>query len=161
MHRLNSKQIAVPVLALLMLAGSAFAQAPKMEPEPGKARGMGECRMSEPGHMIPGLTEEQQTRIKTMRVEHMKAMQSLRNQLGEKKARLRTLTTGDKVNMTEVNKMIDEIGSLRTKMMKQKEQHRQEIRNLLNDEQRIFFDTRHKMHEKGERQRHEAMPRMR
>lgn len=161
MHLLRPKQIVLPVLVGLLIAGSAFAQTPMMEPEPGK--GMGECRMSKDRSMIPGLTEEQQARFKAMKVEHMKAMQALRNQMGEKNARLRTLTTGDKVNMTEVNKMIDEIGGLRTKMMKLKEQHRQDVRQMLNDEQRLLFDARQPRH--GEREgdcpRHEATPRAR
>lgn len=173
MNGLRAKQIVLPVLVAMVLAGSAFAQVPKMEP--GKGMGMGECRMSEPGMMIPGLTEEQQTQLKAMRVENMKAMQALRNQLGEKKARLRTLTTADKVNMAEVNKMIDEIGTLQTKVMRIKEQHRQDIRQMLNDEQRLFFDARGAMRGGGEGQgrgacggdcegdgpRHEATPHMR
>ena len=84
----------------------------------------------------------------------MKAMQPLRNQLGEKKARLRTLTTADKVNMTEVNKVIDDIGAMQTQLMKLKEQRRQEIRKLLNDEQRVMFDAHHGSHDGP---RHEGM----
>ena len=84
----------------------------------------------------------------------MKAMQPLRNQLGEKKARLRTLSTADKVNMTEVNKIIDDIGAMQTQLMKLKEQHRQEIRKLLNDEQRVMFDAHQPLHDGP---RHEGM----
>lgn len=150
MLKLRSRKIVLPIVALFLIVGTAFAQPPKMEAKGGEEQDMHCCKM--PEHkgmmqgMIPGLSEEQQGQIKALRTEHMKAMQPLHNQLGEKKARLQTLTTADKVNMAEVNKVIDEIGKLQTQLMKLKEQHRQEIRKLLNDEQRIMFDAHQPMH---------------
>lgn len=144
---LKSKQIVLPIAALLIIAGSAFAQPPMMEQKGAEEQGMRGCKMSEHRGMIPGLSEEQLERIKTLRTEHMKALQPLRNQLGEKKARLRTLTTADKVNMTEVNKVIDDIGNMHTQIMKLKEQYRQEIRKMLNDEQRLLFDSHQPPHD--------------
>ena len=150
----RSKQIMLPIAALLFITGSAFAQPPGMQEQAAGREGTRGSRMAEYKGMIPGLSEEQQEQIKTLRTEHMKAVQPLRNQLGEKKARLRTLTTADKVNMTEVNKVIDEIGMLQTKMMKLKVQHQQSIRGLLTDEQRVFFDSHQPGHDGP---RHEGM----
>lgn len=147
MLKLRSKGIMLPIAALLLVAGTAVAQPPGM-PEQGPGReGMPGCKMSEHKDMIPGLSEEQQEQIKALRVKHMEATKPLRNELGEKKARLRTLTTADKVNMTEVNKVIDDIGKLQTQLMKLKEQHRQDIRKLLNDEQRVMFDAHQGPHD--------------
>src|ERR1035437_7446258 len=49
------------------------------------------------GHkMIPGLTDEQQTKMKNLRGEQMKATQLLKAQHAEKAAHLKTLTLADK-----------------------------------------------------------------
>jgi Spy/CpxP family protein refolding chaperone len=90
---------------------------------------------------IPDITEDQQGKIDALRTDHMKTMQSLRNQKNEKRAHLQTLRTADKADMNAINKTIDEIGALQTKMMKERENHIQEVRNLLTDEQRISFDS--------------------
>ena len=147
MLKLRSKQIVLPIAALLLISGTAFAQQPGMHEKGAEREGMHGCKMSEHKGMIPGLSEEQQEQIKTLRIKRMERMQSLRNQMAEKKARLRTLSTADKVNMTEINKVIDDIGAMQTQMMKLKEQHRQEIRKMLNDEQRVMFDAHQPMHD--------------
>jgi hypothetical protein len=43
--------------------------------------------------------------------------------------------------MTAINKTIDEISVLKTTIAKKREAHKQEVRKLLNDEQRLFFDA--------------------
>jgi Spy/CpxP family protein refolding chaperone len=89
------------------------------------------------------LTAEQKTQIEKLKTAHMKEMIGLKNQLQEKKAHLHTVSTVDKVDMVEVNKTIDEIGALKTEMMKKKEAHKQEVRKLLTEEQRLKFDMQH------------------
>jgi Spy/CpxP family protein refolding chaperone len=69
--------------------------------------------------------------------------------LGEKKARLRTLSTGVKVDMDKINRVIEDFGEMRTEMMKMRAQHRQDIRELLTDEQRVMFDLHHPGHHDG------------
>ncbi|UCF71686.1 MAG: periplasmic heavy metal sensor [candidate division WOR-3 bacterium] len=158
MLRAKSRQTMLLAAAVMVLAGSAYAQKPDMEMEHGGRRCMVEGR-GEHMMMIPDITEQQKEQIKSLRVEHMKEMKPLRNQLAEKKARLNTLTTADKVDMSEVNKIIDEIGKMKTGIMKLKEQHRQDVRKLLTDDQRLFFDSHQPMHHEGPQ--HKAMPHMR
>jgi len=71
----------------------------------------------------------------------MKEMLPLKNELAEKMAHLKTLTTKDKVDMAAINATIDEIVVIKGKMMKLQVAHKQEIRKLLTEEQRIIFDT--------------------
>lgn len=156
MHILRSSKIILPFAAMLLMVTSAFAQMPEMKPEH-KEKGH-ECRSQREHMMIPDLTDQQREQMKSMRTEHMKEMQSIRNQMMEKKARLQTLSTADKVNMTEINKVIDDIGKMRTQMMKMREQHRQTIRKMLTEEQRVFFDSHQPMHHEGPH--HKAMPHM-
>ena len=106
----------------------------------GKGQGKGMCMKENTCCGIPDLTDEQETKIENLKTAHMKEMLPLKNQMGEKRAQLKTLTTADKVDMAAVNKKIDEIGSLKVEMMKKKEAHRQDVRALLNDNQRLYFD---------------------
>ena len=91
---------------------------------------------------IPDLTEDQQSQIQTLRTAHWKEMQKFRNDLGEKSARLQTLQTAENVNMNEMNNLIEEMGTVRTKKQKKAMAHRMDVRNLLTDDQRVYFDSR-------------------
>lgn len=104
---------------------------------------------------IPDLSEDQKEEIKTSVTEHKKDALPLHNQLREKQAHLETLSTADEADMTAINTTIDEIGELRTQLMKNRAAHRQEIRKLLTDDQRIHFDTMivHKHHKADKKHR--------
>lgn len=91
---------------------------------------------------IPNLTEDQQKKIEKMRTANMKEMIQFRNVMAEKSAHLNTLRTADKVDMNAINKEIDVIGAISTKMMKKREAHRQSVRQILTDEQKVYFDSR-------------------
>jgi Spy/CpxP family protein refolding chaperone len=131
-------------LAILGI-GSTFAQ-----PGSGYGRGQGQG----PGFMkgqwpcaamfanVLDLSDEQQDEIVDLRTEHLKQVTNLRNQAREKRARLKTLTTGDNYNESEVNQVIDELGTIRTSIMKERTSHKQDIRSLLTEEQRVVFDAR-------------------
>lgn len=87
------------------------------------------------------LSDEQQTQVQQHRLAGQKEMLPLRNQLREKNAQLRTLTTAENFNQTAVNQLVEEIGDLRTQMLAKRVEHRQEMRSLLTEEQRIMFDS--------------------
>jgi len=90
---------------------------------------------------LPDLTDEQRTQIRDIMLNTRKEMLPIQNELREKQAQLRTLTTGENIDMDAANTVIEEIGALRTEMMKNRIASRQEIRNLLTEEQRIIFDS--------------------
>jgi Spy/CpxP family protein refolding chaperone len=136
MLAIKSKHIVLPIVALLLVTGIAFAQ----QPGTGHEHNEKMCSRGDKP-MIPGLTEEQKEQMRELRVEHMKEVRQLRNQIGEQRARLRTLSTSDKVNMGEINRVIEDFGKMRTQMMKARAQHRQDVRELLTDEQRVIFDA--------------------
>lgn len=102
---------------------------------------------------IPNLTAEQQTKIKDLRVAFMKESQTLRNQMGELKAKQKTLSTTDKPDMKAIEANIDDITKIQNQMMKKHAALQQQIRAQLNDEQKLWFDN-HPMRKgmKGNRQ---------
>jgi Spy/CpxP family protein refolding chaperone len=143
---------ALLLIAALFIAssGTAYAQCPKNEAK--DTMPMHGEKMQ--GHMmIPDLTDSQKDKMQTLHFEHMKAVQPLQNEMMEKQARLHTLQTADKVNMAEINKVIEDIGQIRTEIMKLRAAQHQKIRSLLTDEQRVFFDA-HKPQHKGPREHH-------
>jgi len=96
-------------------------------------RGTGQCLLN--------LTEEQDAKITELRLQHLKEVTPLRNELNEKRARLRTLQSADKQDLNAINKTIDEMGALRTSIQKKGAAHRAEVASLLTDEQRVAFNA--------------------
>ena len=136
---MKNKSLIITTMFIFLAAG-IFAQPNKMQQNK-KAQGM--------FMNIPDLTDAQKTKLKEMRTAHMKEIMPIKNQLKEKQAHLQTLQTSDKVNMTEINATIDEIGKLRTDMAKKHAAFRQEIRKILTDDQRTYYDMHAgKMHKK-------------
>ena len=140
----RTKRITAILLTGIMMVAtvSSFAQ-----------RGQGQKAMGMKKNMqmhqncffnIPDLTEEQETQIEKIRVSHMKEMQNYYNKLNEKRAKLRTLQTKDNPDMEKINSVIEEMGEIRTEKHKARAKHHQEVRSLLNEEQKIYFD-KHKM----------------
>jgi len=132
MKTIQSKVLAVLLTTLIFLGTSSmFAQQGQMKgPKDGK--GM-QCN-------IPDLTEEQQKKMDDLRLVHQKSMLQFRTQMELKNAQLNVLTSAEKADMNAINKSIDEIGALKIQMMKQKESHRQQVRSILTEKQRVTFD---------------------
>jgi Spy/CpxP family protein refolding chaperone len=96
---------------------------------------------------IPDITDSQKDQLKTLRTKMMKESLPIKNKLMEQKAHLNTLSTAENPDMKSINKQIELIGKSKTEMMKVKSNFRQEVRKILTEEQRVFFDT-HKGHMK-------------
>lgn len=88
------------------------------------------------------LTEDQVKQMNELRTKNLKEMLPIRNEMQEKRAHLRTLTTAENVNDKELNQTIDELTVLISKQMKMRVAHHQEIRSMLTDDQRVIFDSR-------------------
>lgn len=131
-------------LLLVGMTGTALAQQPpdrvmkkeRME----KMREMRQHHDRMP--RIPDLTDQQKEQIKDIMLTTRQAVLPLQNQMREKAARLKTLRTAEKVDMEAVNSVIEEIGDIRTQIMKTRVASEQEIRELLTEEQRVVFDSR-------------------
>ena len=144
-------------LAVAMISSTAFAQ---------NGYGGGQSRMGKGQNysgqrsgqgtncMLPDLTEEQRTKIDDLRVKHLKDAKSLQDNLAEKSVKLQSLRTEDRVDMDEINDLIEEAGKVRIELAKKREAHRQEVRSLLTDSQRIFFDSHQGRGNRGGRGHH-------
>jgi len=90
---------------------------------------------------IPGLTEEQKSKMQVLRVAHMKARQTNQNLIREKRAHLITLQTADNIDTKVINSTIDDITELQNKQWKKRSAHMVEIRKILTDEQKVYFNN--------------------
>lgn len=88
-----------------------------------------------------GLNEEQKTKIKGIKMSAYKEMQPLKNQLGELKAKQKSLTTSDRIDMNAINQNIDEMEKIKSKIEKINVASRIQVRALLTDEQKMWFDS--------------------
>lgn len=105
------------------------------------------------------LSEDQKKKMKDIRMRTQKEILPLKNQLGEKKARLKTLTSADKPDMNEINKTIDEMSALKAEIAKKRVASRIEIRSILTEEQRLMFDSREGRKGKPGKKAHRGEPR--
>ena len=163
-----------PVLFVFMLAltADAFAQRAgrqgNVRPQQRFAERTPE-RVERPRQMfyddciLPDLTEEQQTAMREHRLARMEASTTHRNQMNELRARKRNLMTQPEKNREAIHSIIDEMTVLQNTKMKDRVAHREAIREILTEEQRIIYDNR-SMRRPGERSpqgRHGNAPRMR
>jgi Spy/CpxP family protein refolding chaperone len=91
--------------------------------------------------MIPNLTEAQQEQLKGFHIAAEKSALPLKNQVAEKEARLKTLTTSESYDAKAVDKVIDEIGKLRTDLFKLKVSTEQKVKSILTEEQLVFVNN--------------------
>jgi len=113
-------------------------------------RGNGNCNGQ--GRMMTflNLTQSQQDQMDILRTKHLQETQQVRNQLNEKRAHLQTLRTAKNVDMKAVNANLKEISGLKLKIAEMREVHIQDVRKILNDDQRAKFDA-HKPMARGSR----------
>ena len=88
------------------------------------------------------MSDDLKTSLNQAHLELLKKEQPVTNQLNELNAQLQTLTTGKTVDYKKVDKLIDERASLQLELARLRTNHRQEVRNQLSDEDKIWFDNR-------------------
>ena len=69
------------------------------------------------------LTETQQTQIKDLRLALTEKNLNLRNQLGEMRAKMQTLRTGDNQDLKAISNLIDEMSKVQAQIRKNAAEH--------------------------------------
>ncbi|MCB9014450.1 MAG: Spy/CpxP family protein refolding chaperone [Lentimicrobiaceae bacterium] len=135
--RIKLLTILTGILMIGLLPATSNAQRPCRGNGPGYGQGRGDCIAA-----IPSLTDEQKTAIEQLRIAHIKKADLLRAEIGEKQARLNTLRLSEPADEKAIDRTIDEISKLRGDLMKARENHQRQIKNLLTDEQKSYFDAK-------------------
>ncbi|MFW5760711.1 MAG: Spy/CpxP family protein refolding chaperone [Cyclobacteriaceae bacterium] len=137
----NIKIISSLLIVLFLSYGMVVAQSgPKRQGMRGQGAGGGMMMMQ-----IPDLTEEQKSSITDLNTEMRKQTLPLRNQIREKAAQLQTMRTQDQANLDAIHDQIEEISELRVEIAKERASLHHEIRQLLNEEQRVWLDSHRPM----------------
>ncbi|HPU46810.1 MAG TPA: hypothetical protein PLQ91_04220 [Bacteroidales bacterium] len=97
---------------------------------------------------IPNLTDQQKEQITTLHTAHIKQMTILKNQLEEKKAQMNTATSWASYNAANAENLLDEIYNIKLQLAKEKLSFHDAVRNLLNEDQKIFWDKKFNMNQK-------------
>ena len=126
------------VAGLLAIMNSSYAQP---QGNPGGER-FNQQAQRERGPANLNLSDEQKSKAEELRLNMQKSALPIRNQIGENKAKLRTLSTSENPDMKAINKLIDQNAELRAKLEKLRAANHQEFRKMLTEEQRVKFDSR-------------------
>jgi Spy/CpxP family protein refolding chaperone len=146
----TSKSLMIVVLAFFFISSGSLVYAQSKNEKNDEGRGLKTEKNDMHGKMcgkgcvcgIKGLSDEQKHKIEKIEASNKKEMLQYRNLLDEKKSHLKTLETSDNADLSAINKTIDEISSIEGEIMKKHAATKQEIRKVLNDEQRIQFDLK-------------------
>ena len=113
--------------------------------------GEGPCKMGDPPPQLSadkwqsqavflGLTDEQSTRIKTIRQDHFNNTRELRAKLQNSMFDLRQLSWEKNPDPGKLNEKINEVNSLRGDLYKQSQTCREQIKAVLTPEQQAKLD---------------------
>ena len=89
---------------------------------------------------ILNLTEEQRKSFREINSNHLSVTKPLKKEMKKKKLEMQLEKMEDKIDVSTVNKLIDEISDLEAEMRKSEFSRNLEIRSLLDDEQQIRLD---------------------
>jgi Spy/CpxP family protein refolding chaperone len=128
----------IATAAALMFAASAALSQEKSEKT---AKPYGKIAMRG-GPWMPGLTEDQQKKVQALDLETEKALLPMKAQIEVKAAELKGLALAENPDKGAIDKKIEEIGALRTQIMKKKIQNKLAVRALLTPDQRVEFDRK-------------------
>lgn len=134
--KLNEKSLSTLMMMIMFAVASLSLSAqPATPPTPPPA----------PGDMhfldrIPDLTQAQRDQVKKLHTAMLKEILPIQNQILEKEAHLRTLTTAEKTDTKAIDKTIDEISKLRGDIQKKRMKFMMDTRALLTEDQRVVFD---------------------
>ncbi|MDZ7331292.1 MAG: Spy/CpxP family protein refolding chaperone [candidate division KSB1 bacterium] len=87
------------------------------------------------------LTDEQKNKVAELRLAFQKELLPLRTELQSKAAELQLLETEATPNLNQIDRLIDQIEQIRTKIHKARVRHQMAIRNILSPEQQKVWDS--------------------
>ena len=100
---------------------------------------------------ILNLSEEQRKSFKEINSKHLSVVKPVKKEMMKKKLEMQLEKMEDKIDITKVNKLFDDISDLEAELRKSEFSRNLEIRSLLDDEQEMRFKRlmqRKKMMEK-------------
>lgn len=139
---MKARILSIVLIAVLAISTTAMAQNDRTNKRsPVQKKTMMKQHRQMPNAHGNFFTEDQQEKLKAIRLESAKQIKPIKNELRELAARNQTLTTADKADLKAINKNIDQSSALKADIQKIMAKQHQEIRAMLSDEQLIKFDA--------------------
>lgn len=140
---MRTRILSLALIAVFAFSVTAMAQQPERQRRSPEQREITTKRWKDArANYKDFFTEEQQEKLKELRLESTKEIQPLHNELNELRAKQRTLTTAEKADMKAIDNNIEKMADVQAQIQKVRAKEHQEIRAMLSDEQRIKFDER-------------------
>ena len=141
MKSLRKGIVSTMLFALLTVTVSA---------QPGQGRGMGPCGGTNQGNfrqaglenILTDLTEDQKSALAELRTEQFKQMKDYRNQMGEIRAKQRTLMSEYSIDEKAAAKLVDQKTKLMNEQMKARIAHRAAVNKILTEDQLMQLEQR-------------------
>jgi len=131
----KARSIVTAAVVLLLAAYPILAQ------PAGQEHGAEKMKACAGAYGIPNLTAEQVSKIEKLKLQFEKEMLPLRQKMQTLNLEMRTLMA-EGADLTKLGAKIDEMSKVRAEIQKKGLAHRQQIRSLLTDEQKTYFDRR-------------------
>jgi len=131
-HDINIK-LWIAIIAISGASLSLLAQSPQRQ---GKFQQKGQENL-----MMLNLTEDQKAEIHQIHLATLKKTQPLKDELAINKAKINALIKKDNPDMKEIVSLVEANGKIITQMQVQVIDSKIKVRALLDDEQKIAFDT--------------------
>jgi len=154
------KRGALLLIIATIISSSAIAQGPG-----GRGNGQGPAWNSGdqkgPGieNFLNDLTDDQKSALEDLRTAHLKEMKNFRNQMGELRAKQKTIMSADPVDKKAAEKLIDQRTDLMNKQMKAQLAHKASLQEILSEEQMLVLEQHQKRRQfEGRKGRNGAMP---
>ncbi len=122
----------ITLIGALVWGGGMLAQPEHRGPK--KSRGEHMAKMLD-------LSEEQQSKIIDLQLKLQKELIPLRSKMESLKGELKLAQTAEQFDQAKVDKLLNEMQSVRTQIQSKRIQHQQQVRSLLTAEQRKKFDA--------------------
>lgn len=132
MKKIIRKSTTTLLLAMIFTASLLAQQGPR--------KGLNQSADCKLEQSIPDLTEDQLASLKELRTDRLKSSQTYRNQIGEIRARQRTLLSETPIDQKAVEKLIDEKTALSNKHLKENVSHQVAVSEVLNEEQQLVWN---------------------
>ncbi|WP_420388096.1 Spy/CpxP family protein refolding chaperone [Roseivirga sp.] len=132
--------LAMVMMMFMVTTVDGYAQRRQGPPPQQGERHQSDEGERERGPKIPNLTEEQKTQMKALHLETEKLSQPIHNEIGEKEARLKSITSASEIDLKEAGRVIQEISDLKVKLMNLRVEHLAKVKEVLTDEQELALN---------------------
>ncbi|MCD6354031.1 MAG: periplasmic heavy metal sensor [Prolixibacteraceae bacterium] len=144
---MKTKILSILLVAALFVSTAAMAQSQPRNPQ-WEHNGQDRKAMMKKKQMIKKwqqanfLTDEQKEAAKKLRLETVKEVKPLKNELRELMAHQQTLTTADNADLKAINKNIDKIAGVKAEIAKIITKQKLAFRSMLTEDQLLKMESR-------------------